>query len=309
MRTGSQDYGLFSDDDGKFIGVSLGHDYCAEHEWGHDDLKRNFGIPELSKKTLGIKSRSTTKCVDALVFREETYKKKKFAILFTGDVWRIREESEIEIPYGFENYKEDILWQQKYDAENPSDRREAKDPIKTAWDGRSFGIAVMGAENVEYLRLLYHALLNKNAALAYINRMPNNPFSHASLTVMIADRLPDSYKDRMYSADKEYQDRIDYEAKIGMTKLKEKTRGGLHDNLYGHAYGYYVACSAKWINYDDKVEREKEKKEKGTKYDIMYWVNYSDDDDTHGYYTVEEVREWLKGKKKLSEIRARNEKK
>ena len=78
-------------------------------------------------------------------------------------------------------------------------------------------------------------------------------------------------------------------------------------NLYGHNHGYYIACSPKWIDYEDAENREAKKKEYHTKYDIMYWVNYSDDDDTHGHFTVEEIKEWLGGKKKLSEIRKANE--
>ena len=77
MRQGTNDFALYCDDNDNFIGVSLGHGYCAEHEWGHDGIKRSFGIPELNAKTLGIKSRSTTKCIDALIFKKQTYQKSK----------------------------------------------------------------------------------------------------------------------------------------------------------------------------------------------------------------------------------------
>ncbi len=311
MRLGNQDNGLFCDNDGKFIGVSLGHDYCAEHEWGHKELKRNFGIPDLNGKTLGVKSRSITKCIKNLIFLEHTYKRKKFAILYTGSDWRTKEECEANLPHYLKNYKKDIDWRMEFEAKrqakSPDKEREEKDPILTAWDGGSFGIGVMGKENVEYLRELYQALQNKNASLAYVNRMPNNPFCHSSLTLMIADRIPQEYMEMMYGADKDQWDLEAYEKKIGMTKLKEKTRKDSHDDKYGHRHGYYIACSANWIDYEDEEARNEKKKERGTKFDIVYWVNYSDDDDTHGHFTVEEVREWLKGKKKLSEIRTRNE--
>jgi hypothetical protein len=63
-----------------------------------------------------------------------------------------------------------------------------------------------------------------------------------------------------------------------------------------------MACSPRWIDYEDEEEREKLKKARNTKYDISYWINYSDDDDNAGWYTVEEIMRWLKSDKKLTEV-------
>lgn len=313
MRQGTNDFGLFCDDNDNFIGISLGYGYCAEHEWGHDGLKRLFGIPELSKKTLGIKNRSISTCIDNLIFKKQTYKKEKFAVLYTGRCWKSQGEDD-PIPYDLKNYKQDMLRRVEFEAKRktksklPNDEREIKNSIITAWDGNGFGIGVMGVENIEYLHELYEAFLNKNVSFGYVNSMPNNPFGRSSLTVMITDKIPQEYLDQMYYIDKKDWDKDEYEKKIGMTKLKKNSRKDSYDNKYGHNHGYYIACSAKWIDYDDKKNREARKKEHGTKYDILYWVNYSDDDNIHGLFTVEEVREWLKGKKKLSEIKKENEK-
>ena len=204
MRIGSHDYGIFIDNKKNFIGVSLGYDYCAEHEWGYDDLKRKFGIPELKKKTLGVKSRSITKCIENLIFLRQTFKKKKFAILYTGSDWTPKEECAATLPHYLENYKKDIEWRVEYDKKHPRESQEEKDPITTAWDGNSFGIGVMGAENAEYLYELYQAFLNKKITIGCVNKMPNNPFNHSSLTIMITDKIPQEYVDMMYSVDKKY---------------------------------------------------------------------------------------------------------
>lgn len=303
MRKATSDYGVIVIDD-KFIGFSLGHDYCAEHEWGHKEMKRDFGIPELGSKTLGVKSRSATKHSPNIIFKEETYKRKKFAVLYTGKSYNTFEKCQENTPYDLQNYKEEILWRAKYDEKRKEDKDyEPKDHVMTAWDGGGFGIGVMGVENIAWLKELYDAILKDNLTIAPMNRTPNNPFANASLSVLITDRLPKEFVNAMYNADKEAYDLIEYEKKIGLTKLKEKTRGEYH------SHGYYVACSARWINYQDKAEREKEKKEYHTKFDIMYWVNYSDNDNTHDWFSVEEVKEWLSGKEKLSVIRARNVKK
>lgn len=300
MRAGSQDYGLFCDEEGKFVGILLGHDYCAEHEWGYDGIKRMFGIPEMGKKTLGIKSRSATQTPKNIIFKEEKYKKEKFALLYTNPSWRGSEDAEKYIPFDLEDYKSQIKWRVDYDKKKPREGYKPKDPISTAWSSDGFGVGVMGEENITYLRDLFEAIAHENITIAHVNSSPNNPFGRSSLAVMIKDRIPQNFIDMMYAADKEQYDLVEYEKKIGLTKLKEKTRGNGHAKLH-----YYVACSARWINYEDKEAREKEKAENNTKYDIMYWINYSDDDSTHGYYTVEEIMKWLKGKEKLTVVAPR----
>jgi hypothetical protein len=172
-------------------------------------------------------------------------------------------------------------------SEHPDMR--CKDNIATAWDGGSFGIGVMGDKEVEYLKEIRDAILNKNLTIANINLQPKNPFSRGSLSLLITDRIPQEAVDQMYAADKEYYDRLDYEVKIGMKKIIEK---------YGNKKGYqgdkyFMACSPKWIDYDDVENREEQKKKYNTKYDIIYWINYSDNDNNYGWYTVEEIKKWL----------------
>ena len=66
MRRAYQDFGFIIEDE-QFYGVSLGYDYCAEHEWGIKDMKEDLGIPELKRQkflsftvnsTVVIKSRT-----------------------------------------------------------------------------------------------------------------------------------------------------------------------------------------------------------------------------------------------------------
>lgn len=312
MRNASQDYAIITNEENnEFLGIALGYDFCAEHEWGIKDLENRFGISKSNKKKMGVASRSITKNIPNLVFKKETYEKKRFAILYTGyQYWR--EGDKNHIPRDLEHYKKNIKWRVEYDTKNSSERHKLKDSMITAWDGSSFGIGVMGEKEVQWLEELYEAFNNKNVVIAIINHRANNPFAGTSLSLMIKDRLPQEITDMMYSADKEYYDREDYEKKTGIPKLKEKLKkikrkNGWDDNLYGHNHGYYIACNPKWIDYDDEKNREAKKKENHTKYDIIYWVNYSDNDDTHGYFSVEEIKEWLSSKKKLSEIRKENE--
>lgn len=301
MRRASQSNGLIVDND-KFIGIALGFDFCAEHEWGIADLKRMCGMPDASRKNMGVSNRTITK-VPPIVFKEEVVTrgtknllKGKYAILFTGREWRTEEENADYLPHDFKNWKQDLKWNAEWNAKHP-DTRGDKDNIITAWDGGSFGVAVFGEKEVEWLKELKAAIEEKRLTIAVANLRAKNPFAGSSLCLLITDRIPKETLDAMYMGDKEYFDREDYEEKIGMKKIIQKNKGR-HGELH-----YFMACSPKWINYHDEKAREEEKKKYNTKYDIMYWINYSDDDNNYGWYTVEEIREWLTGNKRLVEIR------
>jgi hypothetical protein len=301
MRKASQDNGLIIGEEGKFIGIALGYDYCAEHEWGIKDLKYLCGIPDATKKNMGVTNRTITK-VPPLIFKEETHKKVKFAVLYTGNRWHTDEENKKYLPHVFKNWVDDLLWNEKWNKEHP-DTRGDKDNIITAWDGGSFGVAVMGEKNIEYLKELKKAIEDKIFTIAIANLRAKNPFAGSSLCLLITNRIPFETTQAMYNGDKEYFDREDYEERIGMKKI---IANRMRNNDEYKGLHYFMACSPKWIDYDDEKNREKRKKELNTKYDIQYWVNYSDDDENYGWYTVEEIREWLTGDKRLVEIRKKH---
>jgi hypothetical protein len=300
MRRAYQDYGFIIEND-KFIGVSLGFDFCAEHECGISRLKDEFGLPlKKIKKNLGIKSRKINEVPDSLKFRKDSNK--------TAVMWIANWFSD-ELPPDLEDYEEKIKstletdrkfsedWKKRHGSEYHS---SSKEPMISAWDDKSFGIAVYGEKETQWLQELYNKIKKKNVAIASLNISGDNPFANASLSIVIVNRLPQYALDALYTADKKYFDLHEYEKKIGMKKIKEKQ--GKKNGYKGE--NFYLACSPSWINYEDKEERNKKKKKMGTKYDIWYWINYSDDDDNYGWYTVEEIKKWLTTKGlKLTDIR------
>lgn len=320
MRRATSNYSILTNED-EFIGISLGADFTSEHEWGIKGIREAFGIPESSKKTMGIKSRTISMCPETLLFKRDG----DSAILWVSrEEWYPKKGISQELPSEIARYKESIKREKEwYETELARSKKskkkdpyvpEKKDSLMTAWDERSFGIGVVGETEANWLEFLYEQFKKKNIAIAMMNITPNNPFSNSSLTLAILDRLPEEVLDMMYQADKKYYDLQDYEKKIGMVKLKEKVKkrrqaeSRKSNSHYYKGLHYYMACSAKWIDYEDEEEREKFKKERGTKYDIQYWINYSDDDENYGWYTVEQIMEWLKGKKKLTEVVPKEEK-
>lgn len=248
----------FIEDEKTFYGVSLGYDFCAEHEWGIKSLKSLFGIDSTK---MGIAGRTITKN-DSVFFMQGDK-----AVLRTNKRYDFQDEL---------TFKNAICSQLSlYD----------KQVLTTAWDENSFGVAVKGIENVNKLKELHEAFLRKDIIIGTL--APILPaFENASLSLLIKSKLPKEAIDQMMHVDKKAQDLLDYEKKIGVTKLKEKKSGY-------KAEKYFMACSPKWINYEDKEAKEKRKRELNTKYDIVFWVNYSDDDDNYGWYTAEDIIKWL----------------
>lgn len=282
MRKAFNDYRYLIHNN-EFIGISLGYDFCAEHEWGIRGILNAFKIPEKSKKNLGIKSRTITKCPKNLLFKKEG----KYAVLWVAkNSWQTNKIIE-KLPDNLMDYKKkldrDEKWNEKYLEENG----EEKDLMLSMWDENGFAIAVKGVNEIQWLEILYNEFKKKNIAITYLNIGGNNPFANSSLSLLIVDKLPMTVIEGFYNTDKKYFGLIEYEKKIGMTKLKENKKGS-----YGKE-NYFMACSPRWIDYEDETHREKRKKELKTKYDIQYWINYSDDDHNYGWYTVEEIKKWL----------------
>jgi hypothetical protein len=250
-------------EDNTFYGVSLGYDFCAEHEWGTQKMKTKFGI-DTSK--MGVEARSITK--GEVLFMNDG----EICVLTSRKPWHSWEKPKENlgvkdlIPYDLQNLYKDF---------------------ECAWDEGDFCIVTKDKSLFNYMEELNEAFKNNNIVISFIKSdLP--VFANSSLSVLIKDKLPKSIVDSMYAVDKASVDLVEYEKKIGVTELKEKTRS----NGY-KGEKYFLACSASWIDYHNENNREKRKKELGTKYDVRFWVNYSDDDDNYGWYNAEDIIKWL----------------
>lgn len=247
-----------------FMGFSLGYDFTSEHEWGIKGIRNKFGIDNAK---LGVDGRTITK--GSVLFRKD----KDLCVLTSADPWKYSDKR----PKEFE--AKDIL---AYDIHFYKEEK-----LETAWDENDFCIASTDPEHFPYIEELVGNFEKKNIVIAFISSaMPI--FENSSLCVLIKDKLPKEALDEMYFVDKKSVDLYEYEKKIGVTKLKEDAK-----KVSYHGIHWFMACSPRWIDYEDPENREKRKKELGTKYDIAFWINYSDDDDNYGWYTAEEIIKWL----------------
>ncbi len=242
-----------------FYGISLGWDFVSEHEWGIKNMSRKFGI---DTKKLGVEGRKITK--STIFYKED----ENLSVLTSYEPYKLPK-----------NYKAVNLL--SHDIVN------MYHDLETAWDESDFCIATKNKEHFKYLRELNEAFKNNNIVITFL-KSEVKVFSNASLSILILDKLPQESLDEMYKADEKVDKLYEYETKIGVTELKNqhKQSGYKKDK-------YFMACSPKWIDYENEENRERKKKEMNTQYDIMFWVNYSDDDDNFGWYTGEQIIQWL----------------
>jgi hypothetical protein len=248
----------------ELIGVSLGYDFCAEHEWGIKGIKSNFGITV--EKKIGIDARSITK--GSVIFKE----KGKLGLIRTGDSWSAKYHK---------------LDERSFDECVPHDLKHLREDqdVHTAWCEDDF--CVIGP--VDDIREIAHAFEKKNICFATINDMP--AFGGTSLCILIKDRVPQEVAETLTYVDTKARDLSKYEEKIGIAKLKEKKYKSAYSNDFDvNKHKYWMALSPRWMNYKNENPEHNEKN--NTKFDIMYWVNYGDNE-TYGWFTVEQIKEWL----------------
>lgn len=163
MRKSFQDK-EFIYEDGKFVGINLGWDFAAEHEFGVEGLIEQYKI---DKETCHIHA-----VPKDLIFATVTINGEKCPIL-------------ISTPFGISkdffnkdgSVKTKVLPFLDFDTYSFE-----KSPLMAAWDSKSFAICVK-KENKEKLSSVYEALKNKNAKFGFIS--DGNPYANAGLTILI----------------------------------------------------------------------------------------------------------------------------
>lgn len=280
MKRSTNNYGFIYNSDGVFAGISLGHHICAEHSWGYDEIKKKFGIAiKLSKNALGISNRMI-KTTPQLYYREERINGVQCATLHTS----IEDYKTGGLPSELKNYFEIINNRVKFTIGE-------KDMMLCVWDFENFGISVVGEKETILLRKLKNAIDDKNVIIVEMN---DNIFSkkEKSLGILLISKLSDEYKEEIYKLDKKKNDLEVYTDRIKMSVLVKNS-----EHNYGDDRWFFI-CKPEWIAYEDKKELKRLKKIYNTKYDIRYFVNNSKrNSGGENYYTVEQVKDWLGGKK------------
>lgn len=250
--------------EGKLLGVSLGFDFCAEHEWGIKGIQAAFG---LDTKKLGIDKRAQTQEVKVHAFDF----KAKCTYRTPEGKWKDRKFTAYALTTDC-----DMGWQKPEDWEANAKREfrfqaADKDLVAACWDEDAFAIAT---SNKEHRDLLLEAIKQKDTAIGHL-KTTLAAFENSSLGVFIRSRLPKELLDGCYAEDLDYQN---------LQKAAKDT------DIYSKVpTNRYHALSPKWLK-DFKKHSE-------TKHPVMFWLNPTGQDENNcGWYTVEELEQWMKGK-------------
>lgn len=276
MRNGSHDAQIL-EYDGKIIGVNLGWDFTAEHEWGIEDLTRDFGIVGTSrnKGLLGI----GTKDIVGVKARRINDIPKGLALVSKGN-------------FTYLIYMRS--WRDEYDITDETPKKEldrivdayGDRELVTAWDGKSFGIRVAGKEARLQLQILYNAFQENNIMIAFLGA--GGPFGNNGLCLFIISELPDFVADGYHDTDIDMLNLTDAVEKTGIKKrLKDAGRR-------------YFALSPKWAT-EIKSTVDGEIK---TKQPVIFWLNPMEQHlYNSAWVTVEDLDEWIAGKGKIMKER------
>ena len=188
MRRGNENTELYTDD-GKLMAISLGSDYCAEHEWGIKRIIKSLGIG-LKAKLAGVTVRTITKS-DLISF-----------LLLNKNGTLSKQKNR--------KHTKAILYLTPYPSEGPNIKyltRELTSYDKEkefvcAWSESDFGIMAHTPEAVVKLKELHQAFVNHDVAI-WMGSNGGNPFRRSQLCMGIVSRLSDDILDAMNDADKE----------------------------------------------------------------------------------------------------------
>jgi hypothetical protein len=246
---------LEDSESGLVIGINLGADYCAEHEFGIRGIHSALGVT-FEDHIYGIDRRRVRQVPEHLEFgtmkipgpdpkvKGERRKPRKAAYLLLRRPWASPVTDYKSLPSGLRLYGDQTL--------------------ACAWDESEFGILATG-DDIAKLEDFQKHLLEMDVAVGMGKQL--NPFHRGGLVFTIISRLPQEVLNKVYEDDKDHHELL----------LAAKATG-IEDYLKAAGKRYY-ALSPRWSD-----------KEAG---EIRFWLNPMDQHIyNHGWFTVNELKQW-----------------
>ena len=215
MRKG-MDPEITINNNGKLVGINLSSDFCAEHEWGINDLKRAFSITDYTKGLLGKEKpifgieKRIIRNADLIDIYEVEYEKEKYWMMIQSDYFRFNTKMNIPSELTPFKHKESHIW--------------------TAWSENDFGILV----DDTYKDVLYELLKEMRNKNVCIGLFGGGIFKNAGLCFFVVSELDEKFKQTQYDADVSHDKLMKAVDNMG---IKEKLQ---------KAEKNYIALSPKW---------------------------------------------------------------
>lgn len=271
MRRGSHGKGIVRLEDGTLLGVNLGADFTAEHEWGIKDIRRTYGIDDADE---GVGRRQIR------TFPEGNLMRGSVSLKVTDYSERKRKAS-TDTWHGLVSFRYYDSERKHWPELSETMVRQfelapyGSDDFCGAWDGGSFGLL---AKDEAVVTQLYDAIVQLDLCIGLFNGESWNPFSRSGLGLLIASRVPQSVRDQWLESDRD-----------GRRLVEAAKATGIADRLEKAGLRYY-ALSPKWATGMRGEPPE-------TKHPVVYWLNPQEQDrHNHGWFTVEQLDQWIKGR-------------
>lgn len=275
MRQAHTDVGLIRDEAGTILGLSLGFDYCAEHEGGIGPLKALLGVGAAAEH--GVNARLVTKTPEDLagLFYAADFPKgtktmppETRLVISPSLRWTDNPEGRgNKTPHLFPQVSPDPKWLPK---------------LAAAWDDRGFSVRAFGEEERQTLRDILLALSDGDLALGLGRALP---FGNSPISLVIASRLSADQRATILAAD------------LAARRLQEAAEAtGIVERLKKAGRGYY-ALKPDWVSrFTSLVGREGNPADQ-TRHKVIFFLNPMDQRNfNYGWFTVEELDAWIEGR-------------
>lgn len=182
--------------EGELVGINLGADYCAEHEWGIKGIKSKLGI---DSSKLGLEQRKMSRQSSDLHWLE------KFQLNKNDKKDKSRWSG--------------IYFQHIYNGDEPYIRASAYgNDFLTLWCEDGFCALSSDPTKIEQLKTVHDAFSNNDIAIWLGG---GGPFQNAGLCVAIASKLPKEITDGWHEHDVEHNQLM---ADFHATGIEEKLK-------------------------------------------------------------------------------------
>lgn len=283
MRRAHTETGWIIGDNNTLVGLSLGFDFCAEHEFGAEYIKMAMGIPKVDAP-IGIEDRKMTSLrTQSLGFMEyKTGVSKKdarlsripHALLYLSDNGSFG----VTPPKTARDFVS--LFEVGFYTDCTSKHYEAeRHDLAISWSGRSgFAVHVRGAENVARIKQIHQAMLDLDIALMDASSMG---FLRRAMALVIVKNAPVEKLEKLKELDLAKKRLIDAAKASGIEEALKKAGRG------------FYALSPGWRGHVEAPEN------------LMFFLNPADQrNNACGWFFVSDLMDWIQGKGPVVDGRA-----
>jgi hypothetical protein len=246
---------ILTNDDGTLVGVNIGADYCAEHEWGIKRIILEFRPNQKkSKKLLG-----------AEFLRNKQFPQDSISFMEVDGYYCIYFDR-----FSHKFYANKITDYIKQYLNGELSYMKDKNDVCGAWCEKDFLIVLKNEEHFNTLREAFET----NDLM--ISTMGGGVFQNGGLSFLIVSRIPEEVKQSWIDADLSNMSLENDVEKSNIRKILKK------------AGKRYYALSPRRIS-------KKEMNDHNTKYDFIFWLNPQEQSiHNNGWYSVEVLKQWAK---------------